>query len=106
VYFEICIFGTDFPYQRHFRLSSVKPHGTTICRIEPFSRSSWQPEETNKTKKGKVMSLGTILIILLVLALLGVLPTWGYSTSWGYAPGGIVGLLLVIVIILALLGRL
>jgi len=56
--------------------------------------------------KGKTMSLGTILIVLLVLALVGVLPTWGYSGSWGYAPGGIVGLLLVIIIILALLGRL
>jgi hypothetical protein len=93
-------------YPPDFHPGSVKPHGTPQCRIEPFIKSSWQPEETNEIKKAKVMSLGTILIILLVLALLGVLPTWGYSTSWGYAPGGIVGLLLVIVIILALLGRL
>ena len=60
----------------------------------------------NHSTGRRVMSLGTILIILLILALVGVLPSWGYSSSWGYAPGGIVGLLLVIVIILALLGRL
>lgn len=53
----------------------------------------------------KLMSLGTILVVLLILALIGVLPTWGYSSGWGYTPGGIVGLLLVVVIVLALLGR-
>ena len=63
-------------------------------------------KDKNHSTGRRVMSLGTILIILLILALVGVLPTWGYSSSWGYAPGGIVGLLLVIVIILALLGRL
>jgi hypothetical protein len=98
---------SDIAYPRERCPSSVKPHGTQHARVEPFSRSSWQPERpSNEGKKRQVMSLGTILIILLVLALVGVLPTWGYSTSWGYAPGGIVGLLLVIVIILALLGRL
>src|SRR5215471_16522444 len=56
---------------------------------------AWDENGVRKStnKRGKHMSLGTILIILLVLALIGVLPTWGYSNSWGYAPGGVVGLL-------------
>jgi hypothetical protein len=56
-------------------------------------------------KGGKVMSLGTILIIVLILILIGVIPRWGHSRAWGYGPSGIVGLILVIVLILALLGK-
>ena len=54
----------------------------------------------------RLMTLGTILIIILILILIGALPTWGYSSGWGYGPGGAVGVILVIVIILILLGRL
>lgn len=55
--------------------------------------------------KGKIMSIGTILLIVLVLILLGVLPTWGHSRSWGYAPSGITGLLVVILLIMLVTGR-
>ena len=85
----------------------IKPYGYLeplfYCAIgvAVLIRSAARAEKT----KRKIMSLGTILVILLILALIGVLPTWGYSSGWGYAPGGIVGLLLVIVIILALVGR-
>jgi peptidoglycan/LPS O-acetylase OafA/YrhL len=64
-----------------------------------------EPCEIGPEERRRVMSLGTILIVLLILALIGVLPTWGYSSGWGYGPGGIVGVLLVVIIILALLGR-
>jgi hypothetical protein len=56
--------------------------------------------------KGKIMSIGTILLIVLILMLIGVLPTWPHARSWGYAPSGIVGTILIIVLILFLLGRL
>jgi hypothetical protein len=56
--------------------------------------------------KGKIMSIGTILLIILILILLGVLPTWPHARSWGYGPSGIVGVILIIVIVLFLLGRL
>ena len=53
----------------------------------------------------KIMSLGTILIILLLLMLVGALPTWPHSRSWGYYPSGGVGLVLIIILVLLLLGR-
>jgi len=56
--------------------------------------------------KGRTVSLGTILLIVLILILLGVLPAWPHARSWGYAPSGIVGVVLVIVIVLFLMGRL
>ena len=59
-----------------------------------------------ENKKERVMSLGTILLIILFLILVGVLPTWPHARSWGYGPSGIVGVILVIVVVLFLLGRL
>jgi hypothetical protein len=56
--------------------------------------------------KEKLMSLGTILLIVLILMLVGALPTWPHSRSWGYAPTGGLGLVLLIVIVLLLMGRL
>jgi len=55
--------------------------------------------------KEKVMSLGTILLIVLVLILLGVIPAWPHSRGWGYGPSGGIGLLVVILLVLLLLGR-
>lgn len=55
--------------------------------------------------RNRLMSLGTIILIILVLALLGLLPTWPYSSGWGYGPSGGVGLIVVILIILVLMGR-
>jgi hypothetical protein len=60
--------------------------------------------DTRRTAKGKTMSLGTILLILIILMLIGALPTWPHSRSWGYYPSGGLGLVLVILIILLLLG--
>ncbi len=82
----------------------AKPYGN--ARLLTYPEIEEELDSPASSKNDRVMSLGTILIIILILALVGVLPTWGYSTSWGYAPGSLVGLLLVIVIILALLGRL
>jgi hypothetical protein len=53
----------------------------------------------------KVMSIGTILLIVLVLLLIGAFPTWPHSRSWGYFPSGLLGIVLVILIILLVLGK-
>jgi membrane-bound ClpP family serine protease len=62
---------------------------------------AWHP-----TIKERVMSLGTILLIVVILMLIGVLPVWPHARSWGYAPSGIAGAVLVILIVLFLMGRL
>ena len=54
----------------------------------------------------KLMSLGTILLIVLILMLIGAIPTWPHSRSWGYGPTGGLGLVVLVVIVLLLLGRL
>ncbi len=55
--------------------------------------------------KGKIMSLGSILLIILVLMVLGALPSWPHSRNWGYAPSGGLGFILIILLVLFLLGR-
>src|SRR5664279_2457287 len=52
--------------------------------------------------KEKLMSLGTLLLIVLILMLVGAIPTWPHSKSWGYAPSGVLGLVVVIIIVLLL----
>ena len=56
--------------------------------------------------KEKLMSLGTILLIVLILMLIGAIPTWPHSRSWGYGPSGGLGLVVIILIVLVVLGRL
>jgi uncharacterized membrane protein YkgB len=56
-------------------------------------------------KKGNLMSLGTIILIILILMLIGAFPSWPHSANWGYFPSGALGTILVIVLILVLLGR-
>jgi len=53
----------------------------------------------------KVLSLGTILLIVLVLCLIGALPTWPHSAHWGYYPSSGLGLVLIVVVVLVVLGR-
>jgi hypothetical protein len=65
----------------------------------------WSFHCANNLAKEKIMTIGTILIIVLILILIGALPSWGYSSSWGYGPSGGLGLILVIIIILVLLGK-
>ena len=59
-------------------------------------------------RKGKHMSLGTIILVILVIALLGGFSGIGGGPFYGtgYYGGGGLGLVLVIVLILVLLGRL
>jgi len=54
---------------------------------------------------GRILMLGTVLVVLLVLMLLGSLPTWPHSRNWGYGPTGGLGLVLVILVVMLLLGR-
>jgi Protein of unknown function (DUF3309) len=65
----------------------------------PSRNLRWRKQEE------KVMTLGTILLIVLVLFLVGALPNWGYSSGWGYGPSGGLGLVLVIVLILVVMGK-
>ena len=58
----------------------------------------------NKIKE-KVMSLGTILLIVLVLMLIGAIPSWPHSKSWGYGPSGGLGLVVLILVVLLVAGR-
>jgi len=55
--------------------------------------------------KEKIVSLGTILVIILVLMLVGVIPSWPHSRSWGYGPSGVLGAILLVLVILLLLGK-
>lgn len=57
-------------------------------------------------KRGREMTLGTILLIVLILVLVGVVPTWPHSRSWGYGPSGVIGLIVLVLVILVLTGRL
>lgn len=53
----------------------------------------------------RLMSLGTILLIVLILVLVGAIPSWPHSRSWGYGPSGIVGVIVLVLVVLLLLGR-
>jgi hypothetical protein len=59
-------------------------------------------------KGDKIMSIGTILIILLIIFLLGGFSGrfGGYGYGFGHGGVGIIGLILIVVVILMLLGRL
>lgn len=59
----------------------------------------------NETEREKLMSIGTILLIVLVLMLIGVIPTWPHSRSWGYGPSGLLGVVLIVVLVLLVIGR-
>jgi hypothetical protein len=69
-----------------------------VLALSAAPRGSLHPKE-------KIISMGTILLIILFLLLLGALPTWPYSSGWGYYPSGGLGLVLIILLILVLLGR-
>jgi hypothetical protein len=56
-------------------------------------------------RKGILLMLGTVLIVLLVLALLGAIPTWDHSRDWGFRPSGGISIALLLLVILVLTGR-
>jgi uncharacterized membrane-anchored protein len=62
--------------------------------------------ESSRSLEEKLMSLGTILLIVLILLLVGAIPTWPHSKSWGYGPSGAVGLVVVVLLVLLVMGRL
>ena len=72
---------------------------------DPRGRAASCESALRPNKRGKNMSITTILIIILVLALVGALPAWPYSRSWGYYPSGIAGIVVLILIVLLLMGR-
>jgi hypothetical protein len=89
--------------------SPTRGHYRTCGRvsIDAGQGSAAQKLPTSSCKfKEKLMSLGTILLIVLILILIGVIPAWPHSRSWGYAPSGVLGLVVVVIIVLLLLGRL
>lgn len=58
------------------------------------------------SERSRIMTVGTLLMIIVILMLVGALPTWPHSKSWGYYPSGGLGLVVLILLILLLLGRL
>jgi Protein of unknown function (DUF3309) len=58
-------------------------------------------------KGAKIMSLGTILIIILIIFLLGGFSGrfGGYGYGYGHGGVGILGAILIVIVILILLGR-
>jgi hypothetical protein len=71
----------------------------TGANAEPGHGSTHDFEE-------KIMSLGTILLIVLILLLIGAIPSWPHSQGWGYGPSGGLGLVVLIVIVLLVMGKL
>jgi hypothetical protein len=74
-----------------------------LCRIY-LPASKWSFHNETACWKEKIMTIGTILLLLLILMLVGALPTWPHSRSWGYYPSGGLGVVLVILVILLLTG--
>jgi hypothetical protein len=69
------------------------------------------PESANdggdrEPPKERIMSIGTILLIVLALMLVGVLPVWQHASGWGYGPSGIVGVALLVIVVMFVMGRL
>jgi len=69
-----------------------------ICSGDATDHAIWQKE--------RLMTAGTILLVILILMLVGALPAWPHSRAWGYYPSGGLGLVVIILLILILLGRL
>ena len=84
---------TFFPEIPHGRFDAVG--GLRASELNALTRDT---EE-------KLVTLGTILLIVLVLMLVGAFPSWSHSRSWGYGPSGGLGLVLVVVVVLLLMGR-
>jgi CRP-like cAMP-binding protein len=74
-------------------------------QTRPVIRQRLSPKlaERHLESKGRQLTVGLILLIVLLVLLFGGLPNWGYH-SHGYGPSGIVGTMLIIVLILFLLG--
>ena len=55
----------------------------------------------------RIMSLGTILIVLLIIALLGGFSGYvgGYGYGFGHSGVGVIGVILIIIVVLVLTGR-
>jgi hypothetical protein len=79
------------------------PFKRRLPRFEPVPEPS---ALRHRPPEEKLMSLGTILLIVLILMLIGAIPSWGHSRNWGYGPSGGLGLVVIIVLILLLTGRL
>jgi len=83
---------------------NTSPQSKGRSGVGVYSRTP-TPPLTRKTVE-KLMTLGTILLIVLVLLLIGAMPRWSHSRNWGYGPSGGLGLVLVVVVVLLLMGRL
>ncbi len=57
-------------------------------------------------QSGKIMSIGTILLIILILMFVNALPSWPYGANWGYAPSGGLSLVVLVVVVQLVMGRL
>jgi hypothetical protein len=67
------------------RWINVQAHSVPLMQIMD-GRSLGSIVQRAQAVKEKLMSLGTLLLIVLILMLVGAIPTWPHSKSWGYAP--------------------
>jgi hypothetical protein len=93
---------TDGVYRRRYSPRLPAPKRVTEGVAGPVRQGPVGPN----LQKGKPMSLGTIVLIVVILMLVGALPTWPHARSWGYGPSGLLGVVLVVVLVLFLMGRL
>jgi hypothetical protein len=91
----------------HFVFVTAQKNVTNsiILKLHPSGQLD-DPVLVSRHPSRKIMTLGTILLIILLLLLVGAIPSWPHSRGWGYAPSGGIGLVLVIVLVLLLTGRL
>jgi hypothetical protein len=71
-------------------------------------RFSQSRKQAHTLTGGKIMSVGTLLIIILVVFLLGGFSGrfGGYGYGYGHGGIGVLGVLLIVLIVLVLTGRL
>lgn len=80
----------------------------TWWRVPLWKLASAYSSQSGTKLEDKIMSLGTILIIILIIFLLGGFSArfGGYGYGFGHGGVGIIGAILIIIVVLVLLGRL
>jgi hypothetical protein len=69
---------------------------------------SGQPGSRRRSARGKIMSIGLILLIILIIFLFGGFSGrfGGYGYGYGHGGIGVIGVIMIIVVVLLLTGRL
>lgn len=84
---------------------SAAKSNEAACTYKNHHHRNWP---NHSGKKEKIMSIGTILIILLVIFLLGGFSGrfGGYGYGFGHGGVSVLGVILIVIVVLVLTGRL